>query len=228
VTIFGFSSSPVVGGNVDRMVHYILENSGRTYEFVNLTEKVYSPCRACAQLCSADNVCKLDDDLKPYYPKLMEAEAIVLGTPSYFDNLNGFMAVFLERLWSFRHQRFPLKGKPYVVVASGGETSPEQAIESIKRRMNAYEACFLGELAYHSSIVPCLMCGFGKVCEVGASQRIYGTDGRKKLRIRKELFKGWEYSTVVQQQINKLCEKLKAALDRKRFNSSFSKSRGSL
>jgi len=143
----------------------------------------------------------------------MEADGIVLGTPSYFDNLNAFMAVFLERLWSLRHQRFPLEGKPFVVVASGGETSPEQAIESVKGRMTAYEAVFLGGLAYHSSIVPCFKCGFGKVCEVGGAQRIYGTDGRKKLKINKELFKRWEDSTVVQQQINKLCEKLKAALD---------------
>jgi multimeric flavodoxin WrbA len=212
LTILGFSSSATLGGNVDRMVKYVLNNSGRPSEFINLTELSYSPCRACVELCAKDNVCKLDDGLKPYYPKLIEAEAVVLGTPSYFDNLNGFMAVFLERLWSFRHQRFPLEGKPFVVVASGGVTYPDQAIDAVKRRMTAYRAVFLGGVAYCSTIIPCFKCGYGTVCEVGASQDIYGTQGRRNLKITKDLFKSWEDNPEVVQQFDNVCQKLMMAL----------------
>ncbi len=108
MTIIGISSSPIVGGNVDRMVKSILQKSDKPSEFINLTQLAYSPCRACAHLCANDNLCKLDDDIKPLYPRLMEAQALILGTPSYFDNLNGFMTIFLERLWAFRHRKFPL------------------------------------------------------------------------------------------------------------------------
>ena len=95
MAILGFSSSPMLEGNVDRMVKYILDHVEKQSVFVNLTELTYSPCRACAHLCAKDNECKLDDDLKSYYPEMKNAEAIVLGTPCYFDDLNGFMTIFL-------------------------------------------------------------------------------------------------------------------------------------
>ena len=210
MSILGFSSSPITGGNVDRMVQYILGHRAKQSEFINLTKLSYSPCRACAHLCADDNLCKLDDDLKSFYPKLMEADAIVLGTPSYFDNLNGFMTVFLERLWALRHQRFPLEGKPFVVVASGGLTSPQQAIEEVKRRMIDYRAVFAGSVAFTSTIIPCFKCGFGKVCEIGGSQTVYGEEGRKKLKITKDLFKQWEDFPEIVRDIDNLCQILKA------------------
>ena len=119
MTVLGFSSSPFIDGNVDRMVKAILEKSGKSTEFFNLSELSYGPCRACAHLCAGDNLCKLDDDLKHLYSKILSAEAIVLGTPTYFSNMNGFMAIFLERLWAFRHQSFQIEGKPFIVVSVG-------------------------------------------------------------------------------------------------------------
>ena len=73
LTILGFSSSPIIGGNVDRMVQAILEKSGKSTEFYNLSELSYGPCRACAHLCAGDNLCKIDDDLKHLYPKITKA-----------------------------------------------------------------------------------------------------------------------------------------------------------
>ena len=209
MSILGFSSSPVTGGNVDRMVQYILDHSGSQSEFTNLAQLSYSPCRACAHLCADDNLCKLDDDLKPFYAKLKEADAIVLGTPSYFDNTNGFMTVFLERLWALRHQRFPLEGKPFVVVASGGLTSPQQAIEAVKQRMIAYRADFAGSVAFTSTIIPCFKCGFGKVCGIGGSQTVYGEEGRKNLKITKDLFKQWEDFPEIVRDLDNLSQILK-------------------
>ncbi|HIJ57403.1 MAG TPA: flavodoxin family protein, partial [Deltaproteobacteria bacterium] len=63
MTVLGISSSPIRNGNVDRMVKFILENSGKPFEFINLTELSYSPCRACVHLCARDNLCRLEDDL---------------------------------------------------------------------------------------------------------------------------------------------------------------------
>ncbi|UCH56910.1 MAG: flavodoxin family protein, partial [Candidatus Bathyarchaeota archaeon] len=108
MVVLGFSSSPIRSGNVDRMVLALLDMSGRPAEFVNLHDLSFGPCKACANLCAPDNMCKLDDDLKPFYPKMLEAKALVLGTPSYFNSMNSLMAMFLERLWSFRHNQFPL------------------------------------------------------------------------------------------------------------------------
>ena len=207
--ILGFSSSPIIDGNVDRMVQYILDHGEKQSEFINLTALSYSPCRACAHLCADDNLCKLEDDLKPFYKKLKEADAIVLGTPCYFDDLNGFMTIFLERLWALRHQKFPLEGKPFIVVASGGLRSPLKAIESVKRWMTDYRAVFAGSVAFTSTNLPCFKCGFGKVCGIGGSQEVYGEEGRKSLKITKDLFKRWEDFPEIVRGIDNLCQIIK-------------------
>lgn len=56
MAILGFSSSPIKGGNVDRMVQALLEKSGKTTEFVNLTELSYGPDPAGLVLISAQEI----------------------------------------------------------------------------------------------------------------------------------------------------------------------------
>ncbi len=204
MTILGISSSPIKGGNVDRMIQFVSEKSGKQSEFINLTELSYSPCRACAHLCAGDNLCKLDDDLKALYPKIIKAEVILLGTPSYFFNMNGFMAVFLERLWAFRHRRFPLEGKLFAVVSSGGLGSPEKAIEAVNRRMTAYRAVFVGSVGFVSTILPCFNCGYGSECKVGSIYKVYGEDGQRNMKFTKGLFKRWEDSPEIRLKIEGL------------------------
>jgi multimeric flavodoxin WrbA len=210
MAILGFSSSPIKGGNVDRMVQALLEKSGKTTEFVNLTELSYGPCRACAHLCAGDNLCDLEDDLKPLYSRIVAAEAIVLGTPSYFYNMNSFMAIFLERLWAFRHIRFPMEGTPFAVVSVGGLGDPEKAIEAVKLRMTAYRANFIGSVGFISEIVPCFTCGYGLTCKVGSLYKVYGEEGQKNLKITKDLFQRWEDSPETVVKIKELGEKLAA------------------
>jgi len=212
MTVLGFSSSPIEVSNVDRMVRFIIENTGKDAEFIKLSELSYGPCRACAHLCAGDNLCKIDDDLKAYFPKIISAEGIVLGTPSYFDNMNGFMTIFLERLWAVRHQRFPLEGKPYVVVSCGIDY-PRNAIEGVKRRMTAYRAEFLGSVGFSSQNHPCLRCGYAYKCEVGDFYRRYGEERQKKLKIRSELFRHWEDCAETRKEIERLNKKLVKALD---------------
>lgn len=210
MAILGFSSSPVKDGNVDRMVQALLEKTGKVTEFINLTELSYGPCRACTHLCAGHNLCELDDDLKVLYPRIVSAEAIVLGTPSWHYNMNSFMAVFLERLWAFRHIRFPLKGKPFAVVSSGGLGSPEKAIDSVKVRMTAYRATFVGSVGFVSKILPCFKCGYGLTCKVGRLHHVYGEEGQRNLKITEDLFKRWEDSPDIRAKVKELGQKLAA------------------
>jgi hypothetical protein len=159
---------------------------------VNLHDLKYGPCLGCAHLCAPDNHCKLKDDLEPYYQRIREAEALVLGTPTYFSSINIPMAMFLERLWSFRHNRFPLEGKPFAIVSSGGFGVPEGPIEVVRRRMTAYRARLIGSVAFNSEIAPCFSCGDGLTCRVGSLWNVYGEAGLERLRKGVGLFKRWE------------------------------------
>jgi multimeric flavodoxin WrbA len=205
MAILGFSSSAIKDGNVDRMVRAVLEKSGKPFEFIRMADLSYGPCRACAHLCAGDNMCKLEDDLKPFYHKIVSADAIILGTPVYFNSMNGFMALFLERMWSFRHQRFPLTGKPFGVVSTGDRLDgAEMAVDAVKRRMAAYKARFVGGVSYGSTIFPCYTCGYGTTCRVGGFYHAHGEEGLKTLEIAPKLFKSWEDHPGVAPRIDEL------------------------
>jgi hypothetical protein len=120
------------------------------------------------------------------------------------------MAIFLERLWAFRHRIFPLEGKPFAVVSVGGLGDPEKAIDAVKLRMTAYRATFIGSVGFISEIVPCFTCGYGLTCKVGSLYKVYGEEGQKTLKITKDLFRKWEDSPETVAKIREVGEKLAA------------------
>jgi len=73
------------------MVKAILEKSGHEAELVKLADLTYSGCKGCVQLCAKRQVCMLEDDAQVYYQKIKEADAVVIGTPVYFDTMSGMV-----------------------------------------------------------------------------------------------------------------------------------------
>lgn len=214
MTLLGFSSSGIRDGNVDRMVKHILELSGQPYEFIRLSELFYSPCKACVHLCAKDNLCRLEDDLKVYYSKVVSASALVLGTPTYFNSMNGFMTVFLERLWALRHQRFPIEGKPFCVVSTGDRLEgAEKAIEAVRKRMGSYKAEYIGGALFGSENFPCYSCGYGHSCQVGGLYRTYGEEAVQKLKAGSDRFSQWEDCKKTSKEIDKLGHKLRVLMN---------------
>ena len=134
MTILGFSGSLTEReSNLDRIVRAILEGSGRETELVKLSRLNYSGCRGCAARCAGKELCPIDDDLKPYFPKIKEAEALVVGTTVYFGGINSFTLAFLERLYAFRHITLTLQGDAY-------EGKPEAVSRKVKdgKRLTAH------------------------------------------------------------------------------------------
>ena len=132
--VIGFSSGGAGHvGNVDLMVKAIMAKSGHEAEFVKLTELNYSACKGCVQLCAGPQVCRLVDDLLPYYQKIKDADAVVVGSPVYFNTLNGAAASFIERFFGYRHVTSAIKGKPFVLVVCGCMCTTATAMECSRR-----------------------------------------------------------------------------------------------
>jgi len=64
-------------------------------------------------------VCKLKDDAQPYYEKIMETDAVVIGTPVYMDTITSTACAFVERFFGYRHVDVQIAGKPFVTVRRG-------------------------------------------------------------------------------------------------------------
>ena len=87
--VLGISGSPRKEGTsgVYKLVKTVVEKTGCDHEIVSLRGKQISGCIACLG-CAKDNTCKVKDDLEPLREKLVEADALVIGAPNYFSNLN--------------------------------------------------------------------------------------------------------------------------------------------
>jgi len=115
-----------------KLVQIVLENTGCDYELVSLRGKKISGCIACLG-CVKDNICKVQDDLVELRPKIVEADAYVIGAPNFYSAMNATTHAFLERWYQFRHQEGnTLWGKLGVAIGVGG-TSGQYPADEIEK-----------------------------------------------------------------------------------------------
>ncbi|HUT11571.1 MAG TPA: flavodoxin family protein [Thermoguttaceae bacterium] len=206
--VIGFSAGGVGReGNIDRMVKAILEKRGHEVEFVKLADLDYSGCRGCVQLCAKPQVCKLEDDARPYYQKVKEADSVVIGTPVYFDTITATVWAFIERFFGYRHVDIPIAGKPFVLVV-GGALMLDSAVDQLRKTLGMFEVNVLDTVRYLSKVPPCFKCGRHRECEIGGMYMMLG-DAAKEVTVTKEMFTRWEDNCEVAAAVDVAAEKLK-------------------
>ncbi len=189
--ILGFSAGSIGReGNVDRMVKAILDKSGHTAEFIKLNDLSFSGCKGCVQLCAGPQVCKLKDDAQPYYEQILDADAIVIGSPVYMNTITATASAFIERFYGYRHVDVQIAGKPFVTVV-GGAMMVDAAQANLQAMLGVFEADVISSVAFKSSVPPCFKCGRHKECKIGGAYMMHG-EAAKDLTITKEMFSRWE------------------------------------
>ncbi len=190
--ILGFSSGGAGReGNVDRMVKAVLAGSGQDTDFVKLSDLSYSGCKGCVARCARPQRCMLEDDLLPWYEAIRAADALVIGTPVYFDGLNGMCFSFLERFFGYRHVTIPIAGKPVVLVVNGAMQL--DSTEQQMRRMlgEFFQVKIESVIRFQTQVPPCLRCGRHSECRIGGLYMMLGEDALC-LKVKPEMFKRWE------------------------------------
>lgn len=206
--ILGFSAGGVGReGNVDRMVRAIIEQSGHESEFVKLSDLNYSGCKGCVYLCARPQVCKLEDDLFPYYQKIKEADAVVVGAPVYFDAANAMALSFLERFFGYRHVSIPIAAKPFILAVSGAMTL-DSATDQLKKMLGHFDVDILDVVQFQSRVPPCFKCGRHRECEIGGLYQMLG-DAAHELTITPEMFSQWEHDSDAAMAVKRAAEMLR-------------------
>ncbi len=172
--VLGISGSPRKEefSGVHRLVTTVLEAAGCSFELVSLRGMKISGCIACLG-CVKDNVCKVEDDMKPLREKIIEADAYMIGAPNYYSGLNATTHAFFERWFQFRHQEGNLLwGKLGVAIGVGGTAGqfPADEIEKF------FLYNFIETIAKVSGqgAASCYSCGYGETCKVGIPHLLYG------------------------------------------------------
>ena len=133
--VLGVSGSPTKNANTDKLVKAVLDFTGLETAFVKLSDLNIGPCRACMG-CVKTNKCVLNDDFQEIGPMVMKADALVVGSPTYFGLPSAFTKAFMERLYAFRHVNLLTKGKVGAAIAVG--CAAEKDVESWLGRVMAF------------------------------------------------------------------------------------------
>lgn len=110
-------------GNSDWMLDKLLDSAkskGANIDKVYLRKMKVNHCTGC-DTCATTGQCCIQDDMQEIYPKLIESDVLVIGSPNYFKNVSGLTKVFIDRTNSLLRKERQLKGKYAISLNVGGE-----------------------------------------------------------------------------------------------------------
>jgi len=127
--ILGICGSGRKEGNTGALIEAVLKEAGGPSELVWLIDLNLGYCTGCMR-CAFEGACWQQDGMTDLYHKLIEADAIVYGSPCYYGNVSGLFKSFMDRSIALgymgigkeadieMHGRKPLAGKPAAIVSA--------------------------------------------------------------------------------------------------------------
>jgi multimeric flavodoxin WrbA len=103
--VIAFNGSPRKEWNTASLLKKALKGAkseGAETELIHLYDLSYKGCKSCFACKLKDGksygTCAVKDDLTPILKKILEVDAIILGSPIYLGTATGEMRSFMERL----------------------------------------------------------------------------------------------------------------------------------
>ncbi|HSB66949.1 MAG TPA: flavodoxin family protein [Anaerolineales bacterium] len=154
-----FKGSPRENGNSSSLADRAAEGvkaAGANMEVFSLHRMDIRPCDAC-DTCQETGVCVLKDDMQSLYPKLAQADAIIIASPIYWFTLSAQTKLFIDRWYGLESPNGnALKGKQFGVLLTYGDTDPYSsgAINAIRtfQDMFRYIGANLRGLVYGTAL----------------------------------------------------------------------------
>lgn len=130
-----------------KLAGFVLEGAaeaGAETEMIDLTDYRITPCTAC-EGCMLNGICVYDDDVPGLLARMEEADAIVLASPVYIDNVTGQMKIFFDRLADAIHCQ-KLTGKYGCSVATTYESGGPEVTAYLDHMLNYLGAVSVGRM----------------------------------------------------------------------------------
>ena len=160
--VLGLFGSPRRGGNTEILLEEALkgaEKEGAEIERLYLSDLDITPCTECHG-CDETGSCVILDDMQKIYPKLLEADVIILASPIFFYGVTAWAKILIDRsqaLWAKKYLvNDPSMGKRgkrrkgffISVGATKGQKVFEGAILTVKYFFDVLNTEYTGELLY--------------------------------------------------------------------------------
>ena len=124
-----FMGSPRKEGNSSTLAKQVAagaEAAGRKVESFYLHDLNIKPCDACdACRDKSETDCILEDDMKGLFPKLRQADAIVIASPIYWFTVSAQTKLFIDRWYALGGpEGHAFKRKRFGIVLTYADTDP--------------------------------------------------------------------------------------------------------
>ncbi len=155
--VLGIMGSPRIKGNTDLLLDEALkgaQSQGAEIEKLVVDKLKIAPCREYYG-CLRDGNCAMRDDMDSIYPKLLEADGVIIASPIFFYGLTSQVKALIDRcqaLWIRRHilkQNMPdssRRGAFIAVGATRGKRLFDGSILTVKYFFQAIGVTYVGEL----------------------------------------------------------------------------------
>ena len=142
--VLGICGSYRDESNTNKLVKKVAEASGCEYELIYLARNEIKPCTGCANCMMNDGICIIQDAMQEIYEKLLQADALIVGAPTYFLDVSGAMKCFIDRNMALYYRgigpdaeievlgKRPFTGKPAVAITTVAGAGHERTIETLK------------------------------------------------------------------------------------------------
>ncbi len=113
-------------------------------ELVTLRDKKINQCVGCKACKTNNSLCVVNDDMQQIYPKLIEAEKVVILSPNYMGFITGACKTFVDRWYAMKDankkSRFQEGAKGMFILTQGSTNRAhgELATEWFKRIYEGY------------------------------------------------------------------------------------------
>jgi multimeric flavodoxin WrbA len=131
--ILAISCSPRKKGNTATLLTEALKGArqeGAEVELYSVSGKTIKPCDGC-HTCNDTGKCHIQDDMQELYPKLLEAEGIIFGTPVYFYNMASQTKAVIDRTIVMGRPDMSLANKVGGIVAVAGSFGLASAVKDL-------------------------------------------------------------------------------------------------
>ena len=127
--VLGVVCSPRKGGNTEIMMKEALagaSNYGAETELWTAAGKELKPCDACESCIKKKGKCHINDDMQELYPKILAADGLIFGSPSYFESVTAQAKIVIDRMHGL-YNMFVLANKVAGVVNIAASSGHEGA-----------------------------------------------------------------------------------------------------
>lgn len=141
-------------GNTEFILNKIYDSLRGEKELILLKNKNIQHCKGCLA-CDKTKKCVIDDDMTEILNKMIWADTIIVGTPSYYYNVSGLLKDFIDRTNPL-YETNKLKGKKALaIICCGGKDKKDKAIGGmIKNYTDCYGIKFINSYCFSGLLKP--------------------------------------------------------------------------